>query len=167
MAKKVAELRSHWNHFFDGLSASSQEFFRSVEEEVKKRNLPDIRVERVDYKEGGIFSAKREYLRIEHREHLFDVCAAPFGTGYFFSWWLGDPAPSGLFGALMLIPYCGPLLHRLFRPMTYYRKDTSLMVQNAINNAIQEVIESITKAHGLRALSADERKPIMRDLFGR
>lgn len=167
MAKKIAEVRSHWNHFFDGLSASAQDFFVAVEATVKKRNLPDISFDRVDYREGGIFSSKREYLRIEHHDHIFDVCAAPFGNGYFFSWWLADPAPSGPWGIVLTIPYLGAIAQRLFRPMTYYRNDTSSMVQSAINNAIQEVLDSITKASGLRALSEDERKPIMKDLFRR
>ena len=25
---------------------------------------------------------------------VFDTCAAPFGTGFFVSWWLGRPRPS-------------------------------------------------------------------------
>jgi len=165
MAKKVAQVLSHWNHFFDGLSASSQDFYQAVEGAVKTRSLPDIRLERVDFHEGGIFSAKREYLRVEHKEHLFDVCAAPFGTGYFFSWWLAEPAPYGLWGLILSVPYLGVIAQRLFTPMTYYKKDTILMVQSAIHNAILEVIDSMTAAKGLRALSELERKPIMRDLF--
>jgi hypothetical protein len=167
MARKIAEVRMHWNHFFDGLNASSQDFFKAVEEAVKRRNLPDIKFERVDYREGGIFSAKREYLRIEHSEHLFDVCAAPFGTGFFFSWWQSDPAPSGLWGIIMKIPVLGPWSQALFKPMTFYRKDTTLMASGAIGSSIQEVLETITKANGMRSLTEEERKPIMKDLFGR
>jgi hypothetical protein len=166
MARKVAQVLSHWNHFFDGLSSSSQAFYQTVESAVKARELPDIKVDRVDFREGGIFSAKREYLRVEHKELLFDVCAAPFGTGYFFSWWLGEPAPDGLWGMIISIPYLGVIAQKLFRPMTYYSKDTALMVQSAIHNVILEVIDSMTAAKGLRALTELERKPIMKDLFG-
>lgn len=167
MARDVAQVISHWNHFFDGLSASSQDFYQSVEGAVKTRNLPDIKIDRVDFKEGGIFSAKREYLRVEHKEHLFDVCAAPFGTGYFFSWWLGEPVPGGLWGIILSIPYLGMIAQKLLKPMTYYKKDTALMVQNAIHNAILEVIDAMTTAKGIRALSEAERKPIMKDFLGR
>ena len=167
MARKVASIRSHWNHFFDGLSASSQDFFTTVEAEVKKRNLPDVKFGRVDFKEGGIFSAKREYLRVEHKDHIFDICAAPFGTGFFFSWWLGDPAPSGIWGIILTIPVVGAFAQRFFKPMTYYNMDTSHMVQGAISSAIKEVLETITKANGLRSLTDDELKPVMKDLFAR
>ncbi len=33
-------------------------------------------------------SGKRIYLRVSREGLNFDICAAPFGTGYFFSWWL-------------------------------------------------------------------------------
>ena len=33
-------------------------------------------------------SGKRTYLRVSREGLNFDICAAPFGTGYFFSWWL-------------------------------------------------------------------------------
>lgn len=167
MARKIAEIRSHWNHFYDGFSTSSQDFFNNVEEGVKKQQLPDISFSRVDFREGGIFSAKREYLRVEHHDHIFDVCAAPFGTGYFFSWWLSEPAPSGPWGVIVSIPYLGSIMQRMFRPWTFYKKDTSSMVQDSINHAIQEVIKAITTAKGIRELSEAERKPIMRDFFSR
>ncbi len=40
------------------------------------------------WKEGGVLSAKREYLRIQRGNLAFDVCTAPHGSGYFFSWWM-------------------------------------------------------------------------------
>jgi len=167
MDKKVARVRSHWNHFFEGLSESSQSFFTAVEQAVEKQKLPDIKFSRVIFRQGGIFSDKREYLRVEHRDHIFDICAAPFGTGFFFSWWLSEPAPHGLWGIILNIPVVGMLAQRFIRPLTYYSMDTSAMVQSAISGAINEVLESITKAKGLRALSDAEKQPIMRDLFSR
>ena len=34
---------------------------------------------------AGLLSAKRQYLRLRRERLAFDICAAPFGTGYFFS----------------------------------------------------------------------------------
>jgi hypothetical protein len=82
------EVLSHWYHLFEGFSTSGKEFYAKVEVALKSREVPDISVERVDYAEGGITSAKREYLRVRRGMLAFDLCAAPFGTGYFFSWWL-------------------------------------------------------------------------------
>ena len=41
----------------------------------------------MQWSEGGVLSPNREYLRVEGDRHSFDMCAAPFGTGYFFSSW--------------------------------------------------------------------------------
>jgi hypothetical protein len=98
---------------------------------------------------------------------IFDICAAPFGTGFFFSWWLGDPAPSGIWGIILTIPVVGAFAQRFFKPLTYYNMDTSHMVQGAISFAIKEVLETITKANGRRSLTDDELKPVMKDLFAR
>src|SRR2546425_2752428 len=53
-----------------------------------RSQLPETALAKVEWSEGGIFSAKREYLRIERKELIFDICGAPFGRGFFVSWWL-------------------------------------------------------------------------------
>jgi uncharacterized YccA/Bax inhibitor family protein len=58
----------------------------------------------VDWKEGGLLSARREYLRVKRGKLSFDVCAAPFGTGFFFSSWLIElPAKYGVLILLAVI----------------------------------------------------------------
>lgn len=76
-----------WHTFVDGFSCSAVEFYASVEAAVRARQIPKLKTERFLAKEGGAFSAKREYLRIRRGRVAFDLCAAPFGGGYFFSWW--------------------------------------------------------------------------------
>jgi hypothetical protein len=39
---------------------------------------------------GGPASAKREYLQVGREKLIFDICGAPFGTGFFVSWWLAE-----------------------------------------------------------------------------
>lgn len=65
-------------------------FYESLAASIKKRGVTDVVLSRIDYHEGGIFSAKREYLRAERQRVVFDVCAAPFGNGFFVSWWMGE-----------------------------------------------------------------------------
>src|SRR3989337_2241358 len=91
---QVAAVFSHWYHLLEGLQESPMSFYESLESAIKKRELPDIAISRVDYHEGGVFSAKREYLRVSRQNQVFDVCAAPFGAGFFVSWWLGELKPS-------------------------------------------------------------------------
>jgi len=166
MAKKVPLIFSHWHHSIDALQESPQKVYNSLVEAISKRQIPGIDISRIDYREGGVFSAKRTYLRVQRKEHIFDICVAPFGNGFFFSWWLGEKI-SLFWSMVMLIPFFGMYLISLFRPQTYFRHDTALMFQDSISSAVHEVIDGITKAKGLRTLSELERKPIMSDFFKR
>lgn len=156
MARKPSEIISHWYHLIEGLQASPKEFYASVEQAIQKRRIPNARTSRVDWREAGPLSAKREYLRVHRHEYIFDVCGAPFGNGFFFSWWLGEA--EGCFGAVL-----GPLMLSFFRRRTYYQIDTALMFQESVHSAVLEVIDGMTSAKGIRALSELERKPILRE----
>jgi hypothetical protein len=112
MAKTIptSAILSHWYKLIDGLPTSPLEFYRSVERVLERRGVPQTKRSRIDWKEGGAFSAKREYLRVARGRHGFDVCAAPYGNGSFFvSWWLGEPRPSPVVPTLLLIALYGAL----------------------------------------------------------
>jgi hypothetical protein len=87
MARR-GEIISHWHLLADDMRASALNYYSAIEEELKRREVPSVRTERVDWREGGITTAKREYLRVTRERLTFDLCAAPFGAGFFFSWWL-------------------------------------------------------------------------------
>lgn len=84
-SKQSYDILSHWYVLTDGTQFSGREFYDSVVAELTARELPRLHTSRVAYHEGGILSGKREYLRLARERFAFDVCAAPFGTGYFFS----------------------------------------------------------------------------------
>lgn len=117
---------------------------------IERRAIPDAAQSRVDWREGGVLSAKREYLRVRRKQYTFDICGAPFGTGFFVSWWLTEPL--------------GCLGGYIRRRETYYRIDTALMFQEAVHAAVLEVIDGMTSAKGIRGLSELDRKPILRSL---
>lgn len=212
---KTQHVISHWYLLIEDFETSALEFYTAVEEALRERQVPDITLSRVSWQEGGVATAKREYLRIERSRLAFDVCAAPFGNGYFFSWWLSRiPQQFGvillglvLFGSLIAylilwrilgfflatlvmpmafgalgiliregaipaeeaileIPIIAPLYERIFSPRTYYRLDTALMYQEAVRNAVMEVIGEVRSEKGLRALSDAEMRPRMREMAG-
>jgi hypothetical protein len=103
MARPSDNVLSHWSHLFDEYSTSTTDFYSAVEAAVKARKAPDVNIERVDFHEGGVLSAKREYLRVRRGQLAFDICAAPYGRGQFFSWWLVDLPPSGAFFVVLVI----------------------------------------------------------------
>jgi len=191
MAKQVSEILSHWHKLFEGFQESPQRIYDLLEEAIEKRKIPDVKTSRIVYPEGGALSAKREYLRVRRKEHTFDICAAPFGTGFFISWWLGKgkrlswllitllvilmlPILPILIPLIILVPFLLiPILLPiaivvwLFRRVTYYRIDTILMFQDSVHSAVLEVIDQATEGKGIKALSELEKKPVMSDLFKR
>lgn len=167
MVALPTSILSHWNHRFDGMDMSSNEFYGSVTDLLNGQHLGDIKMDRVNLSQGGLFSSKREYLQVKRKEHVFHICAAPFGNGFFVSWWLGE-LESGVWAMLTRIPYLGVLfglIHNVARPMTYYRMDTALMFQSVTHAAVLESLDKVTEAKGLRALSELERRPTMKDFW--
>jgi uncharacterized membrane protein YbaN (DUF454 family) len=80
-----ADVLSHWYSLVPGFNTSTKEFYEAVEKELKQLEVPGLEIFHVDFAEGGLLSSKREYLRMTRERLVFDVCAAPFGTSYFFS----------------------------------------------------------------------------------
>jgi len=165
MARQISHIISHWHQLIEGLQESPQAVYSQLDQAIARRELPKTKVSRVKHCESGLFSSRRLYFRIRRKEHIFDVCAAPFGRGFFVSWWLGE-SPA-ILGWLSYIPILGPLMMWLFHRETYWRIDTALMFQDSVHAAVLEVIDDLIKAKGLRALTELERKPVMRELFKR
>jgi hypothetical protein len=224
---KPSNILSQWSQLIENFQASSQDFYVAFERAAAARAMPESLATRVEHKEGGIASANREYLRLQRGKYAFDLCAAPFGTGFFVSWWftipplawgflytlgfffgimicyalaysvgftlgatmsgitfgaflafasavlgvptflwfLGYSLRNGLIGGestVLAIPLVGWLYERIFAPPTYYSIDTALMFQEAVHNAVLEVVDGMTSSRGLRALTEAQRKPIMK-----
>ena len=220
MAQRVPEtVLSHWSMLVENLQASPLSFYKAVEAALLHRQLPATQNSRVAYKESGLLSAEREYLHVRRETLVFDICGAPFGTGFFFSWWFAEDraklnpllkalavvalffiavwllavlglvlgtiviVPGVLFplayanelasqgkfddGLIRSVPIVGRLYEWLFKSSTYYRLDSQAMFQQAVHNAVLEVIDQMTTEKGLRALSESERKPVMYQFYER
>jgi hypothetical protein len=105
---KLDNVIGHWSQLIENFQASSQEFYQSFEGAVAERSVPETQSARVEHKEGGLASANREYLRMHRGKHAFDICAAPFGKGFFVSWWLTEPPLK--FGFLYTMGFCLALI---------------------------------------------------------
>ena len=224
------EIFSHWHHSVADFQTSSQEFYATLEQALRQHQLPGIEIGRIEWKEGGLFSARREYLRVRREKLVFDICAAPYGADYYFSWWLGEVPPrwgllrlagmllgmlvalgilnsifsslfGGAFGAIMAIPlsfiaflalvwalgnavrngslgpgaedavldtpFIGWLYAKLFGPGTYYKIDTKLVFQGAVEAVVKNAVNALFDAQGMRPLTELEAKPTMSNFLGR
>jgi hypothetical protein len=84
----MSRVEGHWHSLFEGFSTSSLDFYELVKAGIASRQIPDLKIKSVKWRQGGLGSGKRVYLRVSREGMNFDICAAPFGTGFFFSWWL-------------------------------------------------------------------------------
>ncbi len=82
------QVEGHWHSLIDGFATSSLDFYELVKAGIARREIPDLKISQVEWNQGGLGAGKRVYLRVSREGLNFDICAAPFGTGYFFSWWL-------------------------------------------------------------------------------
>ena len=215
---RAGQVLSHWYNLAPNFQTSALDFYKAVELELARQAVPEIQFGRIDWKESGVLTAKREYLRVARGRLSFDICAAPFGNAYFFSWWLAEQLPEqaaayggmGLVAFVMLlyamvaglgltglilspvaiaavlwfianttpaenliledIVICTPVIRdiyrRAFKPVTYFSRDTTLMFQETVRNAVLTVIGDLRSAQGLRALAPEESQPKLRLLAG-
>jgi hypothetical protein len=95
---------SHWCKLIENLSASPTAFYARLRQVIAERKIPNLEEGTVEWKEGGLLSAKRQYFRLVRERMTIDVCAAPFGTGFFVSWRLGEvPLTLNVLGLLILL----------------------------------------------------------------
>jgi hypothetical protein len=98
-----SEVSNYWIVSANGFSLSPLEFYEAVERELAALKIPGLEISRQKYAEGGLLSAKRIYLRMMRERLVFLVCAAPFGTRYFFSCrTIHSPATLKLWHALVV-----------------------------------------------------------------
>ena len=78
-------LIDHWIVSAAEFSLAPGEFYTTVENQLSARKFPSVEISRVEFAEGGLMSDQRLYLRFMRERLAVDVCAAPFGTEYFFA----------------------------------------------------------------------------------
>ena len=63
----------------------TEQFYSALEMGLKLREVPDLALERIEFRDGGWLSVKRAYLRLRRQREVLEVCSASFGTGWWFS----------------------------------------------------------------------------------
>lgn len=144
--KRPVSTKDHKPYLFSGLQFSTQDFYAKVEQVLQERKIPGISFGRESMIQTHVLSDRREYLRISRGEFLFFVCGAPFGTGFFVSWWLTETDES----FLNRIPVISKLFGLSRENKTFYQADTESMYKLAVQQAVKTVVEEIAHAKGIR-----------------
>ncbi|MBL7722921.1 MAG: hypothetical protein JNK27_02180 [Chitinophagaceae bacterium] len=155
----IKKVLSHWHHRFTSTPFSPQEFYDKVEANLKAKELDKLSVYRLTYSEGGFLSPQRIYLRIQYKELIYDVCAAPYAKEFFVSWWLGE-ADNPTYNFLIAIPFIGKLFEK--RAKTFFEMDTEVMFKEAVTLCVKETINQLTETKGARKLTEDDWKEYQR-----
>jgi len=136
---------------FDDVQLSSKAFYEALETALTDHQFPRVSWERIFHWEGGIFSGRREYLKVVKDKHEFIVCAAPFGKSYFISWWLKQQ--SGISVLLKLVPFIGGWLYRSELLQTYYEVDSEIMFKESIKDLVERCIDTLQHTKGVRQIA--------------
>jgi hypothetical protein len=165
------QMLSHWSQHVEGLNQSTQQFYAMVEAAVEKRKIPDVKFSRVDFKEGGIFSSSREYLRIARGDLRYDICGAPYGNGFFVSSRLfteekfADRTLLSMAKGGILSGLAAGLTAKVVGAGTYMKVDSAQMYQQLVHRSVLEAIDTMTAAASLPPLPEPERKPVLKGYF--
>lgn len=149
-------VRSNWQHTFANVQFAVHSFYDILSASIKERKIPGVSVSKVFHSQGGTFSSKREYLRVTYNDYVFDICAAPFGGGFFVSWWLMERDPN----LLARIPVLRTILGIDPNQKSFYRQDTEAMFRGSIQSCVSEAIREITETQGVRTLTEQELQPV-------
>lgn len=100
---KPRDLLHYWPELIEGMRFSTKDFYDRMEAALQARSIPELAVSRVDIKEGGPMTPRREYLRLRRERLIFDISAMPFGSGFYVSeWFWKQPRRFGLIVLLAL-----------------------------------------------------------------
>jgi hypothetical protein len=76
---------SYWCTLFDNCPYSPQDFYASVKRNLESRQVPDLLSDLILISEGTVFSKRRLYYQMRRERIVAEICAAPFGSGFFVS----------------------------------------------------------------------------------
>lgn len=159
-----SEQTGHWSHLFADMQHDPEKFYELVEEKLKEREVPDFKTARKMFSEGtyGLLSHNRLYLEVSRGDYIFHICAAPWGTGFFFSSWTRTKSRGTIFEK---IPVIGKFIAEANQYEAYYKLDTDGMFRSSVHQAVLSAIDSLTEAKGIKGLTELERKPDLRSLI--
>ncbi len=142
-------LHAHNSQHFEDLQLSAKEFYTLLKDKIAEYQYPGVTCTPITLKESGIFSSKREYLRISKQRYHYYVCASPFGRSFFISWWLQEDANTGA-NVARKMGWFGKAIAKRMENKTFYEVDTEQMFTASINSIIKMAVEKVKADKGFR-----------------
>jgi len=158
------ETIGNWSHLFHDLQYDPNSFYDLVDKILREKQVPEFISRKVNISEGGLLSHNRLYLEVSRGDYIFHICAAPWGTGFFFSWWVRQKM-NDIDQLLILIPFAGSRIVKMRQQKSYYKLDTDSMFRKSVHQCVLAAVDSLTSAKGVRALSELERAPDIQSMI--
>jgi hypothetical protein len=150
MAIPASSSPVHWGCSFPFFQYSSNEFYELVKSIVSAHEFPGIKIERIEHKEKGLFSSKREYLRIRFEMLIYDICAMPFGKDFCVSSWFYEAESAT--SQILKHTKVGEFLSKKSKERTFYEADEIGMFKSCVHSALVEVTDKMIEGKGVRGV---------------
>lgn len=151
----------NWCVLYPNMNYDPEEYYQKVVDILVKHEVPNFHSRHRTFEQGSMISSQRLYLEVSRGEYIYHICGAPWGTDFFFSWWQRKRY-SPIERLFVKIPVIGPVIKAMNETATYYKLDTDAAFNASVRHAVQEAINDITDAKGLRRLTESEWVPDMR-----
>jgi hypothetical protein len=158
------EAIGNWCHLFPEMQHDPNAFYELVEKNIHDKQVPEFYSRKITLSEGSLLSHNRLYLEVSRGDYIFHICAAPWGTGFFFSWWVRQKM-SDIDQLIILIPFVGSRIVKMRQYQSYYKLDTDSMFRKSVHQCVLAAIDSLTSTKGIRGLSELERTPDVRSMI--
>ncbi|MFN0278666.1 MAG: hypothetical protein ACKVRN_08690 [Pyrinomonadaceae bacterium] len=147
MTTAEGQILARWHGSIENPFCSPLEFLQMVEQEIIEKDFSNISRSYITRREGGWFTSRRVYLRIQGFGLFFDTSATVEGNSLVVSWWLHREQPDmvDLFSEL---PVLGYFLSKTIRAETYYAVDIIEHFQHSIHESIVEVFKRLGEQNG-------------------
>ena len=150
LSKKSVIVHHNWVTSLIGEKFSTEEFYKTLASYIQKLDMPDVKMNTITFPTRNALSEKQLYLRILRKDDVYDVCAAPFGSGCFISFWFAEPRKR-LKEIAAHIPKVASVMDE-FEKKTRYEIDTAAVFRRWVEDAIEETINEFNTDKGIRIL---------------
>lgn len=138
---KKGTIHSTTYQHFENLQLSAQDFYVQVQSAITVYQFPEVTCVVSALSDNGWFASRREYLQVKYHSFTYNICAAPFGKNFFFSWRLQEYVS-------WWTRFSRWAEGR--REKSFYELDTEAMFSDSITSIVTALIEKIAQDHGFR-----------------
>jgi hypothetical protein len=93
--ERAARQKDYQKRLIENFNYSPKEFYVVLAKALEARRIPGLSAGLVKLFESVSGSPKRLYMTVDRERFVYYICAAPFGSGFFFSWRLVDERRPG------------------------------------------------------------------------